>query len=398
LLNCIPQCTFQHEVRLCINLYTKLSCFVCSQVDNDATESVVFLVTEKRERDVLGQIVVPLSNVDDCCSTQPLRVPLQPGLRCPDLVRSPGELIYDVWTTTADFTATPEDRSLTSRTSASFSRLRRKLNSSPIVSSSSRWNDFKTNRRHSLDALLDLHTDTNSNIGHISFEEDGSSATIGEGFMSSDGYVKRSSLSTVSEDYFQRPQILEVCPSKGPTTGGTVVTVRGRDLGLSRDDVVGLYICCSDVVDSVQYISSERLVCTTAAWRPCVGCVSVETASGGIISSAVQFTFTAVSEPAVSFTQHDSYTLSKNKCRRFSVDMLEDIKLSYLHDGKRQTTQQEQDVLRRQKRLQESTAACCEQHGPPIVEIHPMKTSDVTCSPTTTSQINHLHDEKAKVR
>jgi len=273
--------------------------FICSQVDS-VDQSLLLLVTEKRERDVLGQIVVPLSDVDDSCSTEPMTVPLQPGLQCPDLLPSPGELIYSVWITTRDHTAESEDRSLTSRTTASLSRLRRKLNSSPVASSASRWNDFKTSRSHSVNAFLELRSGDSPDFCHISLEDDSSPATPGEVFMpisSPDGYIKRSTLPTMSEYYFPRPQILEVCPSESPTTGGTVVTVRGRDLGLSRDDVVELLICGSDVVDSVRYISSERLVCTTSAWRPCVGSVTVETTSGGRVSSAAQFTFVAGSDP-----------------------------------------------------------------------------------------------------
>jgi len=131
-------------------------------------------------------------------------------------------------------------------------------------------------------------------------------------------------LLAVSEQYVARPHIQEVCPSEGPSTGGTVVTVRGRDLGLGRDDVVGLYICGSNVVESVQYISSERLVCITAAWRPCVGYVTVETVSGGRASSSAQFTFTVGSEPV----QHTQAMARGNERRRFSLSILNDTRSS----------------------------------------------------------------------
>jgi len=332
---------------------------------------------------VLGQIVVPLSNVDDddSRSSEPLRVPLQPGFRCPNLLTSPGELVYNVWITKTALDATPEDRSLTSRTTASLGRLRKKLNSSPIVSSSTRWNDFKTNRRHSMDALLDLHPGKSTDFCPISFDEDSSPTTSEEGFMpisSSDGYIKRSSLPTVSEYNFPLPHISEVCPSEGPTTGRTVVTVRGRNLGLSRDDVVGLFICGSDVLDSVQYISTERLVCTTLAWRPCVGCVTVETGSGGRACSTAQFTFTAVSEPPVSRV-HPSpvqptseLSMTKNRRRRFSLGALENIRSSNLYDDKPQRTL-DRNVHRPQNSGEVATSSS--EFCPPVVEIHPMRTS-----------------------
>ena len=348
-------------------------------------QPLVLLVTEKRERDVLGQIVVPLSNVDDddSRSSEPLRVPLQPGLRCPDLMTSPGELVYNVWITTRDLDTTPENRSLTSRTTASLNRLRRKLNSSPTMSSSTRWNDFKTNRRHSIDTFLDLHSDSSPDYCHMSFDEDSSPTTNEEGFMpisSSDGYIKRSSLPTVFEYYFPRPQILEVCPSEGPTTGGTVVTVRGRGLGLNRDDVVGLFICGSDVLDSVQYISSERLVCTTVAWRPCVGCVTVETGSGGRACSTAQFTFTARSEPPMSrlypspVQPTSELPMTKKGRRRFSLDALENVTSSNLFDDKPQRSL-DRNVHRRQNSHEVATSSS--ELCPPVVAIHPVRTSDV---------------------
>ena len=343
----------------------------------------MFLVTEKRERDVLGQIAVPLSSVDDDSrSTEPLRVPLQPGLCCPDLLASPGELLYNVWITTRDATATPEDRSLTSRTTDSLRKLRRKLNSSPIISSTTRWNDFKTSRRHSIDTVLDLQSGRSTDFCRMYFDDESYSSptTTGDVFMplpSSDGYVKRSSLPMVSEYYFPHPQILEVWPSEGPSTGGTVVTVRGRDLGLSIDDVVGLYICGSDVLDSVQYISSERLVCTTVAWRPCVGSITVETGSGGRVSSTVQFTFTARSETPPSrlslTSSQPSSELSfmKNLRRRFSLGALENIESPHL----------EKDALRRQKSSEAaiSSATSSSELRSPVVDIQATRTSsDVT--------------------
>ena len=354
----------------------------------------MLLVTEKRERDVLGQIVVPLSNVDDSCPTEPLRVPLQPGLRCPDLHSSPGELIYSVWITTRDLSAASEDRSLTSRTTASLGRLRRKLNNSPIISSASRWNDFKTNRRHSVDALLVLHSGVNPDLAHISFEDDSCPTTAGEDLVpipSPDGYIKRSSLPTVSEYYFPRPQILEVCPCQGPTSGGTVVTVRGRNLGLSRDDVVGLFICGSDVVDSVRYISSERLVCTTVAWRPCVGSITVETASGGRASSAAQFTFTAGSEPPVSRVSalqiSSEMPSTRSRWRTFSLSALENI------ETPKKTVIK--DLLQRQKSHEAAssaeTTARSERRRSSLADIQSVNLSrDVTRQPRKLPQIENI--------
>lgn len=359
-------------------------------------QPLVLMVTEKRERDVLGQIVVPLASVDDCRSAEPLRVPLQPGLRYPHpLTSSPGELVYNLWITTENASATPESRSLTSKiATAKLSKLalRRKLNASPI-SSASRWNDFKTSRRHSTDALLDL-----TSVGFHSasspdlvFYDDRSPTTPTGDFVpvpSSDGYIKRSSLPSAQEYYFSRPQILEVWPSEGPTTGGTVLTVRGRDLGVSRDDVIALLICGSDVLESVQYISSERMVCATAAWKPCVGCVTVETASGGRASSAAQFTFIAGggSEPPTprAVSSPSDSPMANNQRRRFSLSELENIESfssSLDRNTKPWSRTAGKNVFRRRKR--EDLAATRF-----VVDAQRRRSSDdVTSPPSKLSQI-----------
>ena len=69
-----------HERRLC----GVMSLCLHSRVDS-TDHPLVLSLTEKHDRDVLGQIVVPLSAVDDC-PADPLRVPLQPAARGPDTV------------------------------------------------------------------------------------------------------------------------------------------------------------------------------------------------------------------------------------------------------------------------------------------------------------------------
>ena len=168
--------------------------YACSQLESD-DEFLTLLVTEKRERDVLGQIVVPLSNVDYACSPEPpLRVPLQPGGLCSphSVTASPGELVYSIWITARDLSP-----SVKSRTTSGLRQLRRKLNNnSPL--SSSRWNEIRSARRHSVSTLMDLHSDTSPSFYQLSFDDDGSCPTTAEpDFMAvplPEGYVKRSSL------------------------------------------------------------------------------------------------------------------------------------------------------------------------------------------------------------
>ena len=69
--------------------------FVCvvSDVD-DVTLPLSFLVTEKHDRDILGQVTVPLSDLTSFRTNRTLRLPLQPHKKCPHAV---GDLLFEAW-------------------------------------------------------------------------------------------------------------------------------------------------------------------------------------------------------------------------------------------------------------------------------------------------------------
>jgi len=82
-----------------------------------------------------------------------------------------------------------------------------------------------------------------------------------------------------------------VSPREGPASGGTRLVIRGSCLGRDQSDVVGLFICGSNVLSSLQFVSSSKLVCTTKPHRAGTGSVTVETQTGGRGTSLVTFTF-----------------------------------------------------------------------------------------------------------
>ena len=86
-------------------------------------------------------------------------------------------------------------------------------------------------------------------------------------------------------------QVTGVSPKEGSTEGGTRLTIRGSNLGRTKEDVIGLYVCGSNVLSSMEYISSSKLICTTKPYKPCAGNIMVETQVGGRGVSLVQFTF-----------------------------------------------------------------------------------------------------------
>jgi hypothetical protein len=109
-----------------------------------------------------------------------------------------------------------------------------------------------------------------------------------------------------------------VSPKEGLVDGGTRLTIRGANLGRSKEDVIGLFVCGSNVLSTLEYASSSKLICTTKAHRAGAGNITVETQSGGRGVSLVQFTFlspaTSVPDAADNVSEASS-SLSRSSSR-----------------------------------------------------------------------------------
>lgn len=116
----------------------------------------------------------------------------------------------------------------------------------------------------------------------------------------------------------RKPEVNGVSPKEGPVEGGTKVVIRGTNLGLNKEDVIGLFICGANVLGSLEYTSPSKLACVTKAWKPCIGNVTVETQSGGKGSSLVQFTF--VGPDRASDSSCEVLPSGRSDRRRYSVD------------------------------------------------------------------------------
>ena len=90
-----------------------------------------------------------------------------------------------------------------------------------------------------------------------------------------------------------RPEVSGVSPREGPTGSETRLIIRGCHLGQSASDVIGLTVAGHDCLSSLDYDSSTRISCLVGPSRtgPNVGDVIVETRSGGLGISLVQFRF-----------------------------------------------------------------------------------------------------------
>ena len=95
----------------------------------------------------------------------------------------------------------------------------------------------------------------------------------------------------VGEGESKAPIISGISPNFGPFQGGTRITIRGENLGKCRQDIIGLFVCGSNVLASLEYFSSSKIACSTKPWRPGEGTISLETQSGGKCKSTIKFTF-----------------------------------------------------------------------------------------------------------
>ena len=86
------------------------------------------------------------------------------------------------------------------------------------------------------------------------------------------------------------PEITGLSPKSGPSSGGTRITVRGCNLGLSQEDIVSITICGCDLLSTLEYHSPAKLVVVTEAWSGS-GPVVLQTKSGGRGVSTLNFTF-----------------------------------------------------------------------------------------------------------
>ncbi|KAL9986328.1 hypothetical protein ACROYT_G000465 [Oculina patagonica] len=86
------------------------------------------------------------------------------------------------------------------------------------------------------------------------------------------------------------PEITGLSPKSGPSSGGTQITVRGCNLGMSKEEITSITVCGCDLYSTLEYHSPAKLVVTTKPWSGS-GPVVIETKAGGRGISTLNFTF-----------------------------------------------------------------------------------------------------------
>lgn len=94
------------------------------------------------------------------------------------------------------------------------------------------------------------------------------------------------------DDVKHVPEISGVSPRDGSTEGGTHVTIRGDYLGKSKKDIIALSVCGVDCLRSLEYFSEYKISCVTGSRKPGSGKIVIETKSGGLARSTIDYIFT----------------------------------------------------------------------------------------------------------
>ena len=91
----------------------------------------------------------------------------------------------------------------------------------------------------------------------------------------------------VNVDSTNTPVIHSIEPNQGTCLGGTVLTIEGENLGDHCNDVIKLEIGSSDLLLSMKYVSSNKIMVTTKPHKPGDAPVTIRTYAGKVTSSNV---------------------------------------------------------------------------------------------------------------
>jgi len=102
-----------------------------------------------------------------------------------------------------------------------------------------------------------------------------------------------SQLTTQLTSESTRPEVTGISPREAAVNTATKLVIRGTNLGQNASDVVSLTVAGVDCLSTMDFESSSRLTCTVGPTTspPTAGDVIVETTSGGLGISMVQFRF-----------------------------------------------------------------------------------------------------------
>lgn len=107
---------------------------------------------------------------------------------------------------------------------------------------------------------------------------------------------KFGSMNTGLDQVSDIPIVSNIIPNMATVHGGTRLCIEGRNLGLGKSDIMEFLLCGSDLLDTVEFESEQRIYVTTRANTPGKGDLWIETMSGG--QNVIKSVFTFVDRAA----------------------------------------------------------------------------------------------------
>ena len=99
------------------------------------------------------------------------------------------------------------------------------------------------------------------------------------------------------------PDVASIIPNLASVCGNTPLCIEGKNLGLSKFDIIEFTLCGSDLVDTIEFESESRIYVTTKQNTPAMGDLWIETISGGQNVFKNMFTFVEIKEDGEAFAQ-----------------------------------------------------------------------------------------------
>lgn len=260
------------------------------QVKNPRTEYVFFLVTEKDE--IVGELTVPIVSLTQTDLMR--KVPLRPHKKS-SVVQ--GELCFHAYISkvrSVDDIVNPQIRGSSGLQTGQVTGLRRfrqtlGLTPAPLRhrqrdSGSENGDDKKRNTFSFFNKKLSKSLHDIFHIGRSNHDED-------EEEESPVSLTRSGLAGSLNNLRSELPHINNIIPNMATVHGGTKLCLEGRNLGLGKSDIRDLMVCDVDLMDTIEWESSNRIYVTTKATTAGRGDLLIETGSGGTFVAKSVFTF-----------------------------------------------------------------------------------------------------------
>ncbi|XP_059159388.1 uncharacterized protein LOC131943342 [Physella acuta] len=259
----------------------------------NASDHVFFTVTEKD--DVLGQIIIPVASLLTVKGVVK-KSPLKPHKKCP---APQGELIFQCFVSKQrPVMMSPQIRSNNGGVQLrGFQRLKQNFSPSPgTVKKEEKDEKRKSSSLANFNKKLSKSIHDIFHLGRFN----GSTEQLDEDQPGSKN--KRFSLrfpslgSGLDNTGREIPVVTHIVPNMASIHGGTRIVLEGRNLGLGKSDILELILCGSELVDTIEFESENRIYVTTKPTAAGKGDLWIETASGG--QNVIKNIFTFVDRSA----------------------------------------------------------------------------------------------------